>query len=189
MKFVAIDIETTGLSPQHNSVIEFGAVFADLYNTFKPLVFHRYVLPDKMRWDLYCLSLHRDLIIEIANRRGEDDPTVLPSLHFVGLEFRQWLIKTCDWPMKTITKPEKITAAGKNFGSFDFQFLKEAESFNDIFRHRSLDPTLLYVKDGDEFPPELKECKKRAGLGDSVDHRSVADAFDIVHLLQEKFKK
>jgi hypothetical protein len=189
MRFVAVDIETTGLEPGKHGIVEFGAVFADLAGTFEPKTLHLQVHPEDMVWSSYCLNLHRDLITEILAAKPEDhEPRVLPNPLLIGMHLRAWLISVCEH-----TKPngdfEKVTGAGKNFGSFDLQFLLKSGGCNGIFRHRNLDPTPYYLKPEDTVPPELKLCKERAGLEPRVAHRALADAWDVVDLLQGKFRQ
>jgi hypothetical protein len=196
MRFVAVDLETTGLCPKTHGVIEFGAVFADLANSFAPKWFQCWVIPHNFTWDSYCLMLHAKLIQEIDGRVKDKDPFVYKSLYDVGIAFRQWLHTECGVPLRPEKEPnpnfqpiESVVGAGKNFGSFDLQFLLRVESFRNVFKHRSLDPTAYYIKPEDPFPPDLKECKLRAGFISEVAHRGLADAWDIVDLLQKKFKQ
>lgn len=198
MRFVAVDLETTGLNPNVHGVIEFGAVFADLEGRVKPQEFQRWIVPQNFVWDSYCLMLHAKLIAEIDGRVKEKDPLVCLNLQDVAIQFKEWLYKECEVPLKekvTEISPydkglrlEKVTGAGKNFGSFDLQFLLKEHCFRNIFRHRSIDPTAFYIKPDDAVPPELKECKKRAGFEAIVVHRGLADAWDVVDLLQAKFQ-
>lgn len=192
MRFVAVDLETSGLDPHCHGVIEFGAVYADLTNTITPRQFHAWVIPNNFTWDIYCLMLHKKLIDDVnaqASGKGQNtDPPVYVDLNAVGRTFKKWLHDDCGVPFKKSGELERVTAAGKNFGSFDLQFLLQSTEFASTFRHRSLDPTILYMKPEDEFPPDLKECKIRAGFTGDVAHRGLADAWDIVDLLQRKFR-
>lgn len=193
MHFVAIDLETTGLDPHKHGVVEFGAVYADLAGTFEPKVFHRRIIPINMMWDFYCLKLHSQLIQEIDQLAKAKDPSVKGSLDQVGAEFKMWLHTDCGVMKKDdfakVFQLERVTAAGKNFGSFDLQFLlHQSTEFASTFRHRSLDPVALYTAPEDKIPPELSLCKERAGLVPRVAHRALQDAWDVVDLLQKKFK-
>lgn len=142
--------------------------------------------------------LHAKLIAEIDYRKKQKDDMVFVSLDALACDFKMWLHNECGVQLKkdfrqTFTNNpvlEKVTAAGKNFGSFDLQFLlHQSVEFSSSFRHRSLDPTPYYIKPEDVVPPELKECKLRAGLDGEVAHRGLDDAWDIVNLLQRKFKQ
>lgn len=194
MKLVAVDIETTGLDPNRHGIVEFGAVYFDLERSFEPKTIHLQVYPENMVWSAYCLALHRELLNEIINRWGADDkfapgkPRILESPVLIGLHFRDWLIAVCGQKDEQ-GNYRRTTGAGKNFGSFDLQFLLKSGGCEGIFRHRSLDPTTLYIDPIEDVPPELKLCKERAGLVPRVAHRALADAWDVVDLLQIKFRK
>jgi hypothetical protein len=79
----------------------------------------------------------------------------------------------------------RIVAAGKNFASFDLQFLKRLWPGEcGMFHYRSLDPMMLFVRPDDEEPPNTEECLKRAGLPSTVTHDAVDDARNVVALIR-----
>ena len=86
-----------------------------------------------------------------------------------------------------------ITVAGKNFGSFDLQFLKRLtrnEQLTSIIRHRNIDPGNLYWvpnQDGASLP-NLKTCLERAGIDEVVDHTAVDDARQVIKLIRHYFE-
>lgn len=87
---------------------------------------------------------------------------------------------------------EKITVAGKNFAGFDVKFLREFDPFVNLIvnktRHRTIDVGNFYVEADDEVMPNLKTCLERAGINKEVEHTSIGDAVDVVHLVQHHFK-
>jgi hypothetical protein len=203
MKFLAIDIETTGLDPQVHSITEFAAVYADLYDkSFTPIVFNRWVYPNGFVWDAYCLHLHFDWIKKVYDRvkvenisprdEAKDGPIICMNHTALVNQFAYWIQTECGLPAPASGRWTKVTPAGKNFGGFDGQFLK-THGFPELFRHRSLDPGPLYIRPEDQFPPELKLCKERAiatGCGriqPEVAHSALEDAFDVVDLLQHYY--
>ncbi len=197
MRFFTVDIETTGLDPHKHGVIEFAAIYADLAGTFEPKCFQRLIIPINMTWDFYCLKLHAGLIQEIDRLAAVKDPLVLASLDQVAVQFKNWMHEECEVPLskKNIRLDDKlvlerVTAAGKNFGSFDLQFLLHgSKEFETTFRHRALDPVMLYTAPEDVIPLDLAGCKLRAGLVPKVAHRALQDCWDVVDLLQKKFKQ
>jgi hypothetical protein len=60
----------------------------------------------------------------------------------------------------------RLVAAGKNFASFDRQFLNRLDwRFKKLFHHRSLDPGSMFVNSSsDSVPPSTEECGNRASL-------------------------
>ena len=88
------------------------------------------------------------------------------------------------------TKPTTITAAGKNFGTFDKLFLEQIPRWNQIvkFRSRIIDPSILFVDwKNDEQLPSLNECKERANVPGVVTHNALEDAWDVIQTLRTKY--
>ena len=69
----------------------------------------------------------------------------------------------------------RAQAAGKNFASFDMQFLNRIPQFTKFinFRHRILDPAMLYWQAGDERLPDSKTCYERSGHDEEVAHTAL----------------
>ena len=74
MKYVSIDLETTGLNPETCQIIEFGAVIDDTANP-KPLnelpTFHLYIdhmEHNTIRGEPFALSMHSEIFRRIAER-------------------------------------------------------------------------------------------------------------------------
>ena len=87
-----------------------------------------------------------------------------------------------------------ITPAGKNFSTFDKNFIdpliSDVVRSGEIikFRNRVLDPAILYVDWlNDDALPGLSTCKERAGLDPLVTHDALDDAWDVVELLRKKY--
>ena len=86
---------------------------------------------------------------------------------------------------------EGLTPAGKNFASFDRQFLKRLPDFEGMVRlhHRTLDPAMLFWQPGDEKLPDSKTCYERAGMNGKVAHTALEDAMAVVWLLRAGIKR
>jgi hypothetical protein len=87
--------------------------------------------------------------------------------------------------------PKSVQAAGKNFASFDMQFLYRLPGFTSVikFRHRVLDPAILYWQPEDERLPDSKTCYERAGIDTKVAHTAVEDALAVVRLIRIGVKR
>ena len=183
MKYVSIDLETTGLDPDSCDVIEFAAVVDD---TLKPDVpvddlphFRRLVLQDNYGGEPYALAMHADLLREAAG--GAHAGTVDPNDLFEA--FQQWLID--DARVIPYGAPVKILVAGKNFAGFDMRFLRRLPgAWDGLFSHRVLDPAMLFTLAEDERPPSLELCLDRAGFTKAVSHRALDDARDVVRCVR-----
>lgn len=84
-----------------------------------------------------------------------------------------------------------ITAAGKNFATFDLKFLERLPRWKQVFkvRQRIIDPSVLFTNWGeDDSLPSLSTCKKRAGMEEHVSHDAVEDARDVIRLLRKSYQ-
>jgi len=187
MKYISIDIETTGLDPLKHNIIEFGAVLDDLKNP-KPLdqlpKFHAYILRNEYCGEPYALSMHPTIFRRIATQEEGFNYIYASKL---GQVFQKYLVN-----QGYEKKRDKITinAAGKNFASLDWLFLKNQTDFATHIQPRSriVDPAILYYQIGDdEKLPDLKTCLERAGIKKEVAHTAIEDAFDVIKLIRFKF--
>lgn len=203
MIYVSIDIETCGLDADKHSVIEFGAIIED---TTKQLPFE--IIPKFNRLLKYpdgnytgnpfALAMHKEIFTEINQKKN------LIQIYSLGKEFDKFLRdnlsvqflaqniidnETDEYPINRI----KINVAGKNFANFDLKFLNNVPDFNKyiLINHRIIDPSTLYFnEDIDEELPNLSQCKVRAGIEDeSIAHRTIQDAFDVICVLRGKMYK
>lgn len=194
MKYVSIDIETTGMDCAKNQMIQFGAVIEDTDNvlpveelpTFDALLLHySYVV------DPFCLDFHAKLYDKMGSVKGvefecqeKDNVTsvvtnVSKSPQNLEILFKIFLKKN------GIDANKKIIVAGKNFTGFDAGWVKPAMP-GLKFHHRVLDPVTLFVKDTDTQPPNLKQCAERANVSFKADgyHTAVSDAIMVIELLR-----
>lgn len=225
MKYISIDIETTGLDRDLCQVLSIGAVIEDT-NNIKPLdelpTFHAVIKRESVYGSIFALDLNRDLIQAMKNysvaktdeakKQVEEDfgakfyneDEVVEALYQFcyrnGLvEFDNKLVgkhvKLVDGVMYPILtgNMDKVhfTAAGKNFASFDQQFLVKLPRWKQVFaiRSRVLDPGILFIDwNNDESVPSLDVCKQRAGIDGAVTHNAVEDAIDVVKLLRKQYQ-
>lgn len=201
MRYVSIDIETTGLDPDQHDIIEIGAVIDDLM-VQAPVetlpTFHCYIVKEDYRVNPYCAFLHQTIFDRIARRENLEDKFLFLREREVMDQFVRFLVDNGFGRIEDsvvsgyVAERPKFTAAGKNFGSFDLQFLNSALDFDKHVRvrHRALDPAVLYfdpLKDSEL--PNMQECLDRAGIEETVDHTGVADAISIIKLIRAKFPK
>lgn len=201
MKFIAIDVETGGLDPQAHSLLEIGLVNQDEQ-------WRRIVLVDEGYYliSAHAAYMHRALLKEIHDLLESDkwqqrDATTYykpnPMTYFVdttndSVELAA-VFDECLLELSGLSKGE-INAAGKNFDTFDGPFLEAAGVFDPdcdspfSFHRRILDPAILWAVPGDEALPDLKTCLERAGLEAHVAHSGVADALNVVRLVQAAFR-
>jgi oligoribonuclease len=180
MKFVSIDLETTGLNERTCQILEFGAAFEDEVSHISQLpTFRRIILRRQIKGEPYALWLNADLIKQIADYNPSDiaNENVFCDERILLGEFMGWVRSLGLDPMNVI-------AAGKNFAKFDLQFIKRLPNYGKLvkFHHRIVDPTGYYTLPTDIEPPNTQTCLKRAGLPEFVAHKAVDDALDVIRL-------
>jgi oligoribonuclease (3'-5' exoribonuclease) len=180
MRYCSIDIETTGLDSSYCQILEFACVIEDTENpgvevrylpTFRRVLHHKTIMGEP-----FALHMNSELLYEMVTSKSSE--IIEPAELLV--QFRQFLI------VNTI-EYTGVLAAGKNFGSFDLQFIRRLQNQELVkFYYKSLDPTFHYWKpeiDG-KYPPSLQICLERAGISKSVTHRARDDAQDIIRLIR-----
>lgn len=183
MKYVSLDIETTGLNPDTDDILEIGAIIEDTKLKLPRIQcpsFHVYIDRERLSGDIFALSLNANILKKILElRKSEDRSLVKPD--DVIIQFVEFLKDS---------GIEKVTFAGKNFMGFDLQFLKKLPHFYLVkFNYRSLDPAILFTDFlNDNCPPDLSLCKKRANLQSNiVTHEALDDAWDVIELLRTQY--
>ncbi len=195
MKYISIDIETSGLDPDNCQIIEFGAVIDDMETPLEKCPTFRYrVKANHYRGEPYALAMHKEFFEEIGKVDGY---AYTGPNDLVGGEcglpsyFARWL-------QSHGVRPKDFTAAGKNFAEFDAQFIRKLPAFHNWesfkWRHAILDPGPLYVLSTDVKVPDMAECVERAGGLDLYDipgkpHSAVYDATVVCALLRERLGK
>ncbi len=197
MKAFSVDLETTGLKPGIHGITEFGAVFFDDQKPEQePKCFYRWLDPEGYVWSNYCLQLHADWIRKCTARclkgqykiGAEGEPKICHDLLELYDDFYKWLTELGQAD-PTSSRQTRLLGTGKNFGSFDLNFLKQHLNWANIWRHRTLDWVPFYTVKTDEFPPELRVCKERAilmgcpGITADVAHNALEDALDVYKLI------
>ena len=191
MRYVSIDIETLGLN-EKCSIIEFGAVIDDFTSPIEFLPqFHCYFTPkDGFGCDnlyigeLYAMTMHTEILKRISSR---ETPYLYLSPDDLAENFQNWLVSN-GYEKDNLDKVN-IIVGGKNFQHFDLKFLRLCCDFENLIsiHRRVLDPSILYFDPNkDKELPSLETCLRRAGLNNSVEHNSIADALDVIRCLRHK---
>ena len=210
MRYLSIDIETTGLNPDTCDVIEFAAVAED---TLKPEIpvedlphFRALIRRDNYRGEPFALAMHAELFKEIANTAiaaiaPPIGPVVCAPAELLNI-FTHWLMAKANvWiaPPNTPIVGHRMLVAGKNFAGFDLRFLRRltdniddaynGAKWDSLFSHRVLDPAMFFTLAEDEKPPSLAECLDRAGCPKAVSHRALDDARDVIRCIRAGMAK
>jgi oligoribonuclease (3'-5' exoribonuclease) len=180
----------TGLNPQEHNLLEIGAIVED---TEKKLSleecpkFHCLVWRDNYFGTPAALAMNAEVLKEIAEaERDENGQLVSPSGITVLREGE--VAKYFKLFLKNNNIELPYTAAGKNFGGFDAQFLQKLPHFMEMcrFRHTILDPGPMFMNFKTDYAvPSTGECKARAKIyTPDYTHRAIDDAWDVILMLR-----
>lgn len=175
MRWVSIDVETTGTDINKHDLLEIAAITDNNY-TFHGLIKHEniYIATDVIR-------LHRQLLDELYVAH----PVVSEknnSWYVVGHE--RIVAESFDRFLKINHDNKKWTGVGKNFGGFTYSFLRQLESKYNLaynLSYRSIDLGTLFWDLKSELPSSNQ-------LGSKEVNRAMDDARWAHELLCSKLK-
>lgn len=188
MRYVAIDIETTGLSPTLDQVLHVAMVAEDTERVeawpvsdlpfFEALIYHDRIAGDPfalaMNYELIEAFAHLNPVEAVVELRGRSVP-VYSDLDNVLDEAKIWLVNTHD-------HDGPYVAAGKNAAGFDLQFL--GPEWKREFHHRVIDPGSVALG----AQPFRWEHDKVGSLVDvyknPCPHDALSDARGVVEMLR-----
>jgi len=189
MKYVSLDIETTGLSPGDDQILEFAAVVDDWVTPIGDLPkFERLIKHDRIRGNPFALHMNSEIlrliskspiVCDRATKRFSQGcctpDQLLPQFNY--------------WLNELEVEPMNIHAAGHNAAGFDIPFIKWLDGYGEIikFHHRVLDVGSLYFEPDDHELPFTQKCLSRAGIPGELQHRALPDALNAVHLIRAKY--
>lgn len=207
MKYVSIDLETTGLDPENCQILEFGAIIEDTDNKlpfdelpkFKKVIYH-----EEIKGGAFALNMNVRILSILAQYQSQFDKysngkitseelktfsreNNIITLKGLTLDFYSFLAPHF-LPGLNSGAQINISVAGKNFGMFDYQFLKRVPDIEKLikFKSRVLDPAILCVDwKNDKALPGLLDCKKRHEVTGEVTHDALEDAWDVIQVLRK----
>ena len=212
MKYVSIDIETSGLDSEKNCILSIGAIIEDTVNKlpFEDCPkFNAVILQREIVGSPRAITMNKDLIAMIGEYlEGTDETRFMMDTHTdyqflekedVVKKFYEFLWVNGynnDFPNQLLvtsridsnTKPITLNVAGKNFGTFDKLFLQQLPWWQKLIkvRQRVLDPAILMMDwKNDSSLPNLTTCKERAGVSGIVTHNALEDAWDVIEVLRK----
>ena len=178
MKLFSIDLETTGVDPINDQILEFGAVYLDT-ETKQSSEFRRIIHRDRIAGNPIAIEMNADLILELAEALR--NPGMLENEKFcheddLYSEFAAFV--------RPIVPEGSINVVGKNFAAFDLNFLLELDcSWNKLIRRRILDPAMYFTEPFNEKMPNLTECLSMIGLEPTNLHTALGDCHDVLRLM------
>jgi oligoribonuclease (3'-5' exoribonuclease) len=193
MKFIVIDIETTGINTTEDDILSISAVIEDT-KELKPIEelpkFNYAILHERITGNPFALNMNKELISKISNRLLEvksHKPYTECDIDFTYLD----IIKDAflSWLFRNNIGYETQTYAGKNIASFDIPFLKNripgwAESIS--MKQRTIDPAILCVDwENDIEMPNLQKCMDRTIEQGIVTHDGLQDCYDTLQVIRK----
>ena len=207
MKYVSIDLETTGLDPETCQVLQIGMVIEDTVEVWPSLdtgrlvdlgpngrfppvedlpTFNAVIVRDRYVGEPYALGMHADIFKAIAefHQHGTDRAIKVRGrecyFEDAGRVYREAM-----WWLKSQLGEPPFNAAGKNLGSFDWPFLPA--SFTSLFRHRLIDAGNVALGARPEY--WMKDRLPSLGdlTGETVAHDAVGDAQDVIRVLRTTY--
>lgn len=186
MRYISLDLETSGGRPDRHQILELAAVVEDTKHLM-PLAelpaFRRVVRHPEYTGTAGALALNARLLQELTSK--EPNPELCTPEELLP-QLREFLVQQGFRPDKHDCI--SVTMAGKNIASFDLGFLRVLPGYGTLVRAEPamLDPAAFYLNwRKDTRLPTMSTCKARAGFeDDTVAHEALADALDVVQLLR-----
>jgi hypothetical protein len=185
MKYLSLDIETTGLDPETCQILQIAAVLDDTEHPLEDApTFNALLYAPTYTGTPYALAMNMCIFETLARATPGIDighrgySASVSEAWCICSQLKCWL-EDCD------ILEEEVVLAGKNVAGFDLTFLQKLPNWNIIPAfHRVLDPGNLYLRPTDLVPPGTDECLRRAGLDDSVSHDALDDALAVCQLIR-----
>lgn len=200
MRYVAIDIETTGLDRQRDQILQV-AMVADQYPSavdvlgcdyFEGLVWH-----DRLAGNSFALNMNAEIVETLAGIEWPEHMSPAPRVTaFRGRTVSiyrgmGYLIRDAVAWLRSLHNigegqelRHRITAAGKNAAGFDLPFLPEP--LREAFHHRVLDVGSLAL--GTMTPEQWGDLEYIPSLSDLRDapatHDALEDARDVARIIR-----
>lgn len=183
-RYVAVDLETSGLDPATCQILEVAAVAeTDWVTPVEQLPRLRlFVSHDVYQGEPAALAMH-SRIFEAHGRPGHERQYDTVEAKYLASKLASFAA--------TYSGGRTPTLAGKNVGTFDLRFLERLPNWDRArFRHRVIDPGVLYFDPAtDSEVPDTAECLTRAGLVNDKPHSALHDCYAVIGLVREAYRR
>lgn len=176
MIYVSIDIETTSLVPHPDHILQVAMVkedteLADTVPVEELPYFCCFIDQPEIKGQAYALQMNA-WILKLLAKVEKASPHPI-------YDVTDWQLKALGW-LKEQIPSGKITAAGKNVGTFDLLFLPPL--IKHLFSHRVIDVGSVFIDWTKPKLPSLGEV-----LGREPAHDALEDARDVIRALRQKY--
>lgn len=190
-----IDIETTGLDPVRDQVLQFGGILYDVAENRIVDTIEVKILHERISGNYFACNMNSKLILEmfeVAKKFFSKTPENTPgwwSNYDFNKNLKSWL--KANGAVEGKDGYVTLTPCGKNAAAFDVPFINNLmfHPSGIKFRHRVLDVgSIMYdPKEDGATLPDLKACLIRAGWDGTVAHTAMADCEAVLHCLRYKY--
>lgn len=190
MRFLSLDLETTGLNADRCQIIEIGAVYVS--EAFSPKNWPRFsalIKREVYKGEPFALAMHQDRWYQLATGEEINESSNITEVSYKTLVMSEStaLYTFKSWFERVHNSKRNCTLAGKNIGRFDCRFLERVKEFPlNRFHHRVLDPGNLYLLPSDDEIPSTQMCINRAGFKFAGSHKAMEDSEIVALLVQHK---
>jgi hypothetical protein len=187
MKYIALDIVTTGPSPERHQILQIVAIADNLEKPGVPVQnlprFDSTLDPIDIVGDPFALAENEHILRTIASKRGyitDGDPdTVLQK-------FSEWVRAT-----RTSNSTDPVVVVGTDIHQKSLPFLSHhSRKLHALNWYVPVDVRLFSLEKGDKTLPEMQSCLIRS-LGNSdtyVKQDALNNACNIVRLMRAHFE-
>lgn len=172
---ICVDIETTGLDPHSNQILQIAAVALNPNNPTDLWFFERTIKWTHLTGHIDAIVMNTELLQDISERQYTDIDSAIE-------QFNEWLDE-----IPTYFDQEEIVFAGFNIAGLDVPFLRAAGLNFDKISHRYLEVGSLYGTI--EGPAKSKEFLHLANKYPikGKPHQALFDAKIAAYAILEKF--
>lgn len=166
MKYISLDLETTGLDPDCCDILQIGMIYDDGVSPVKDLPrISIYNCKKSYYCEPFAAAMNKVHFERICAKTPGHRYCSTPE------ELRQ----TVEGFVSKFDMDGRLRLAGANIGMFDWQFIRVDGCFNGLkAAHRMLEIGSACLLPGDLWIPSLPECCERNGI--AVDPASCHDA-------------
>jgi oligoribonuclease len=192
MKYVSLDLETTGLDPINDQVLQLAMVVEDTDKKvpierlpyFECFVFHK-----RIEGTAFALSLNRNILEVLADERNHNKK----GYELFGREIQVYSSSDYEyvaqgWLRKQMVNQEvypQYIVAGKNVATFDLKFFKT--HLKDCWHRRTIDPGSVFIDWKQDLPLSQSQLCKKFGVENKCEHDALYDARTVIELLRHSY--
>ena len=187
MRYLSIDIETTGLDPSTAQVIQL-AMVVESTETVRPVsqlpYFDMGLVAQGYSGDSYAMGLNERLLEVLRRCSGIHESRLYRGRAFgVARDFNVWT-KAVGF-VNDHFGSTKVFVAGKNAAGFDLRFIRAAKpELADRFHHRVIDVGSVALGAGHPWTTGVPSMSDLLPAGTEVTHDALEDALDNIRVLR-----